>query len=111
MSKNIQYVGMADVRIVTPGDLKTLGLEESDFKKTNFEPGYDYEVDDKVAEVLLGAETFAGEFSESDDASSKAVEVDSAGGVDSSSTSQTGDAGTTSTTGSKKGRGSSTRTR
>lgn len=121
MSKNIQYVGRADKRIVTPGDLKSLGLEDSDFKKTTFEPGYEYEVDDSVAEVLLEHATFTSEFSEVGDENAKTVEVDNEGGVDSSRDSQTdsttaggttGTTGTTSTSGTgKKGRGSSTRTR
>lgn len=50
---NLTYTGRADVREFTAADFKRLGVEDA--KKTTFHNGEAVEVDEAVAEVLIGS--------------------------------------------------------
>jgi hypothetical protein len=62
MTKQIAYTGKADIRVLSAADLKLLGVE--DFRKTEFKRNQTVEVEDNVAEALLGSKQLKGQFSE-----------------------------------------------
>lgn len=62
MAKRVAYVGTSDVRKLSKADFAKVGVEDG--KALTFHRGEVSELDDELADALLGSDLVAGEFKE-----------------------------------------------